>query len=91
MKPPGWFLSIDGQGVMGPHRLLIHGIAAAFCNYYVFNLEYLGFGATTLEFVQRYCIQFMDHHTQLHRKTHRARPVKNHVSKYSVTQNVLHY
>ncbi|KAI9525209.1 hypothetical protein NQZ68_009889 [Dissostichus eleginoides] len=52
MKPSGWMLSIEGQVIMGPHPFLLHGIAALFSSYYVFNLEY-PVGSCTLEFIQR--------------------------------------
>ncbi|XP_033988754.1 uncharacterized protein si:dkey-15h8.17 isoform X2 [Trematomus bernacchii] len=52
MKPSGWMLSIEGQVVMGPHPFILHGVAALFSSYYVFNLEY-PVGSCTLEFIQR--------------------------------------
>ncbi|KAJ4921062.1 hypothetical protein JOQ06_026033 [Pogonophryne albipinna] len=55
MKPSGWMLSIEGQVVMGPHPFFLHGVAALFSSYYVFNLEY-PVGSCTLEFIQR-CLE----------------------------------
>ncbi|XP_034065666.1 uncharacterized protein LOC117542139 [Gymnodraco acuticeps] len=52
MKPSGWMLSIEGQVVMGPHPFFLHGVAALFSTYYVFNLKY-PVGSCTLEFIQR--------------------------------------
>ena len=43
--------------MMGPHHLLLHGVAAFFSSYYVFNLEYSAAGSLTLEFIQRYFIK----------------------------------
>ncbi|ROI15918.1 hypothetical protein DPX16_23248 [Anabarilius grahami] len=40
MKPSGWLISIEGHVVMGPHPFVLHGVAAFFSSYYVFNLEY---------------------------------------------------
>nr|XP_055038036.1 uncharacterized protein LOC129425962 [Misgurnus anguillicaudatus] len=53
MKPSGWFMSIEGHVVMGPHPFFLHGVAAFFSSYYVFNLEYPAAGSSTLEFIQR--------------------------------------
>ncbi|KAK2916622.1 hypothetical protein Q8A67_000996 [Cirrhinus molitorella] len=53
MKPSGWLLSIEGHVVMGPHPFFLHGVAAFFSSYYVFNLEYPAAGSSTLEFIQR--------------------------------------
>ncbi|XP_041656815.1 uncharacterized protein LOC121518531 [Cheilinus undulatus] len=53
MKPSGWLISIEGHVVMGPHPLFLHGVAAFFSSYYVFNLEYPATGSSTLEFIQR--------------------------------------
>ncbi|KAK5909418.1 hypothetical protein CesoFtcFv8_003350 [Champsocephalus esox] len=52
MKPSGWMLSTEGQVVMGPHPFLLHGVAALFSSYYVFNFKY-PVGSCTLEFIQR--------------------------------------
>lgn len=57
MKPSGWLLSIEGHVVMGPHPFFLHGVAAFFSSYYVFNLEYPAAGSSTLEFIQRYFIK----------------------------------
>ncbi len=57
MKPSGWLLSIEGHVVMGPHLFFLHGVAAFFSSYYVFNLEYPAAGSSTLEFIQRYFIK----------------------------------
>ncbi|XDV36886.1 hypothetical protein PO909_006601 [Leuciscus waleckii] len=53
MKPSGWLISIEGHVVMGPHPFFLHGVAAFFSSYYVFNLEYPAAGSSTLEFIQR--------------------------------------
>ncbi|CAM4565870.1 unnamed protein product [Leuciscus chuanchicus] len=53
MKPSGWLISIEGHVVMGPHPFFLHGVAAFFSSYYVFNLEYPAAGLSTLEFIQR--------------------------------------
>ncbi|KAK2869892.1 hypothetical protein Q8A67_024284 [Cirrhinus molitorella] len=53
MKPSGWLLSIEGHVVMGPYPFFLHGVAAFFSSYYVFNLEYPAAGSSTLEFIQR--------------------------------------
>ncbi|KAK0142675.1 hypothetical protein N1851_019394 [Merluccius polli] len=53
MKPSGWLVSIEGHVVMGPHPFFLHGVAAFFSSYYVFNLEYPAAGSSTLEFIQR--------------------------------------
>lgn len=53
MKPSGWFISIERHVVMGPHPFFLHGVAAFFSSYYVFNLEYPAAGSSTLEFIQR--------------------------------------
>ncbi|KAK5862906.1 hypothetical protein PBY51_018256 [Eleginops maclovinus] len=53
MKPSGWLISIEGHVVMGPHPLFLHGVAAFFSSYYVFNIEYPATGSSTLEFIQR--------------------------------------
>ncbi|XP_041800685.1 uncharacterized protein LOC121612009 [Chelmon rostratus] len=53
MKPSGWLISIEGHVVMGPHPVFVHGVAAFFSSYYVFNLEYPAAGSSTLEFIQR--------------------------------------
>ncbi|KAK7160649.1 hypothetical protein R3I93_008340 [Phoxinus phoxinus] len=53
MKPSGWLISIEGHVVMSPHPFFLHGVAAFFSSYYVFNLEYPGAGSSTLEFIQR--------------------------------------
>lgn len=57
MKPSGWLLSIEGHVVMGPHPSFLHGVAAFFSSYCVFNLEYPAAGSSTLEFIQRYFIK----------------------------------
>lgn len=57
MKPSGWFISIERHVVMGPHPFFLHGVAAFFSSYYVFNLEYPAAGSSTLEFIQRYFIK----------------------------------
>lgn len=57
MKPSGWFISIEGHVVMGPHSLFLHAKHAFFSSYYVFNLEYPAVGLSTLEFIQSYCIK----------------------------------
>lgn len=57
MKPSGWLISIEGHVVMGPHPLFLHGVAAFFSSYYVFNLQYPAAGSSTLEFIQRSCIK----------------------------------
>ncbi|KAK7117898.1 hypothetical protein R3I94_023194 [Phoxinus phoxinus] len=36
-----------------PHPFFLHGVAAFFSSYYVFNLEYPAAGSSTLEFIQR--------------------------------------
>ncbi|KAK7123259.1 hypothetical protein R3I94_011269 [Phoxinus phoxinus] len=38
---------------MSPHPFFLHGVAAFFSSYYVFNLEYPAAGSSTLEFIQR--------------------------------------
>ncbi|XP_041839626.1 uncharacterized protein LOC121638736 [Melanotaenia boesemani] len=48
-----WIMSIEGACVMGPHCNLLHGLAAVFAAYYVFNLQYPAEAASTLEFIQR--------------------------------------
>ncbi|CAM4615012.1 unnamed protein product [Leuciscus chuanchicus] len=53
MKPSKWLISIEGHVVMGPHPFFLHGVAAFFSSYYVFNLEYPAAGSSTLEFIQR--------------------------------------
>ncbi|KAA0722130.1 hypothetical protein E1301_Tti009122 [Triplophysa tibetana] len=53
MKPSGWLISIEGHVVMGPHPFFLHGVAAFFSSYYVFNIEYPAAGSSTLEFIQR--------------------------------------
>ena len=57
MKPSGWLVSIEGHVVMGPHPFFLHGLAAFFSSYYVFNIEYPAAGSSTLEFIQRYFIK----------------------------------
>lgn len=42
-------LSIEGEVVMGPHPNVMHGVAALFSSFYIFNLEYPAVGAYTLE------------------------------------------
>ncbi|KAK7158544.1 hypothetical protein R3I94_005001 [Phoxinus phoxinus] len=53
MKPSGWLISIEGHVVMSPHPFFLHGVAAFFSSYYIFNLEYPAAGSSTLEFIQR--------------------------------------
>ncbi|CAM4530049.1 unnamed protein product [Leuciscus chuanchicus] len=53
MKPSGWLISIEGRVVIGPHPFFLHGLAAFFSSYYVFNIEYPAAGSSTLEFIQR--------------------------------------
>ncbi|XP_038568450.1 uncharacterized protein LOC119898317 [Micropterus salmoides] len=48
-----WVMSMEGACVMGPHSNLLHGLAAVFAAYYVFNLQYPAEAASTLEFIQR--------------------------------------
>ncbi|KAL1246666.1 hypothetical protein QQF64_034405, partial [Cirrhinus molitorella] len=57
MKPSGWLLSIEGHVVMGPHPFFLHGVAAFFSSYYIFNLEYPATGSSTLEFIQSFALQ----------------------------------
>ncbi|KAG1971481.1 hypothetical protein F2P79_002566 [Pimephales promelas] len=49
-----WNISVEGACVMGPHSNLLHGLAAVFAAYFVFNLQYPAEVASTLEFLQRW-------------------------------------
>ncbi|GAA6073764.1 uncharacterized protein LOC113086880 isoform X1 [Tachysurus ichikawai] len=49
MKPSGWLISIEGHVVMGPHSFFLHGVAAFFSSYYVFNLAYPAAGSSIIK------------------------------------------
>lgn len=49
-----WMISLDGHVLFeGLQPTFVSGLAALFSVYYIFNLQYQGEAACTLEFIQR--------------------------------------